>query len=214
MKIKTYDEYKLGEPKNKVIAVSDNFIYENAKTLFLKQHLDKDGSSSCDFTITGIKGNTYFTCKKSCQKKVIYDVDNNPVLNIRNKLIFPHISFYMGKDESDIIGSVQSDSKFVELHNKAIDKMEVLNVMNDKFNCSCGIFQGKESENAPMICKIREIMDSNSFITYSDKEYSIEIAAGIDITFIVALAIIFAEMNFSTRSYRIKDTNYQDNYHY
>jgi len=207
MKLKTYTADIISNPKNLIVSVDKDFIYQETKTFFLKQYLDKDSHSKYDFTINSFNGKNYFNCKKEGQMKILYDVYNNPVLTIKHSLVFPHISFYKGKDNKELLGTVQSDTTLVEFNNQSTGNKEILNVLNDKFNCSSGIFHGKEKERAPMICKIREIMDANSFITYSDKEFTVEIASGVDVTLIIALAICFAEMNFITRRDRIKESD-------
>jgi len=210
MKIKTYTQNMVNKPKNLIVSVDKDFMYPETKTFFLKQYLDKDSHSKFDYTINNINGKNYFNCKKEGQMKVIYDVYKNPVLTIRHSLIFPHISFYKGKDDKELLATVQSDTTLVEIYNQSTERKEILNVLNDKFNCSSGIFHGREKEGAPMICKIREIMDANSFITYTDKEFTIEIASGIDVTLFIALAICFAEMNFITRRDRLKDSDFHN----
>ncbi|ORX52241.1 hypothetical protein BCR36DRAFT_582741 [Piromyces finnis] len=207
MKIKTYDAEKISKPENTIVAVDEDFIYNDTKTFFLKQFLDKDSKSKYAFTVNNIHNKNYFNIKKDGQTKIIYDIYKKPILNIRHSMIFPHIAFYKGNEDKEMIASVQPDTTIVEFYNQFTKKQEILNILNDKFNCSCGIFYGKEKEGAPMICKIREIMDANTFITYCDKEYTIEISEGVDIVIIIALAISFAEMNFITRRDRIKDSD-------
>jgi len=207
MKIKTYIADIINKPESTIVAVDEDFVYKDTKTFFLKQFLDKDTNSKYAFTVNNISGKNYFNVKREGQTKIIYDVYKKPVLNIRHSMIFPYIALYKGKDDKEMIASVQPDSTLVEFYNQTTQKKEILNVMNDKFNCSSGIFHGKEKEGAPMICKIREIMDANSFVTYCDKEFTVEISEGVDISIILALAVCFAEMNFATRRDRIKDSD-------
>ncbi|ORX86167.1 hypothetical protein BCR32DRAFT_325065 [Anaeromyces robustus] len=72
----------------------------------------------------------------------------------------------------------------------------------DGFYGSCGIFQGKEKEGSPMVAKIVEIMDANSFLTDTETRYSIEMASNVDNALIIALAVFFAKMNSANREKR------------
>jgi len=214
MKVQTYDKNQLTNPANDIVIYNQNFVFQQPVTLFLEQFLEEPKTSSYDFIITDSNNIDYFKCTKvNKNKMVVYDVNNAPFLNIQIKLLPLEINIYGGEDDKTLIASyipkasTTAEKCEFQFVNQTTQQSETVHMNCDQYYCSGGIFYGREKDGAPMICKFREVMDANSFMTYCNKKYVIEIAAKVDNTLFIALAIFFAEMNLHKRKNRL---NYQD----
>eukprot|EP00833_Pecoramyces_ruminatium_P000747 jgi/Orpsp1_1/1174779/evm.model.c7180000051389.1 len=214
MKILSYENRNITNPPNDILFNNPEFIFLQPVTLFLEQFLEEPKTSKYDYIITDKNNIEYFKCMKITKHKtVIYDINEKPLANIQIKTLPLQINIYEGDGDEKVLatyatkGSTVAEKCEFHYYNKATEKNECLDMNCDKFYCSCGIFYGTEKEGAPMICKFKEIMDSNSFMTYLNKKYVIDISAKVDNIVIIAIAIYFAEMNFHTRKNR---KNYSD----
>jgi len=213
MKVQTYDKKPITNPNDDIVIYDKNFVFQQPVTLFLEQFLEEP-KNKYDFVITDPNNVEYFKCMKvSNQKMVVYDINNAPLMNIQIKFLPLEINVYGGEDDQKLIGSYISKASTVaekcefQFVNQATQAADTFDMNADKYYCSCGIFYGTEKENAPMIARFKEVMDANSFMTLCNKKYVIDIAAKVDNTLIIALAIYFAEMNYHTRKNRL---NYSD----
>jgi len=204
MKLKTYNSEIVSQPKNDICAL-EGFTFKQAMNLLL---IDNPETNDCDFKFVGVDGIDYFKCNKGDAFRVVHDNNNTPLFNFREKLFSSKTKIYKGKDDKDILATITPKNstvaiKFsVEFFNQATEKTEILDMNCDGFYGSCGIFQGKEKEGSPMVAKIVEIMDANSFLLETESRYSIEMAANVDNALIIALAVFFAKMNIGSRDKR------------
>ncbi|ORX52243.1 hypothetical protein BCR36DRAFT_582743 [Piromyces finnis] len=214
MKIHTYDKLSITNPNDEIVIYDKNFVFQQPVTLFLEQFLEEPRTSKYDYIITDSNNIEYFKCVKISNKKlVIYDINNVPLMNIQITFLPLQINIYGGEDDQKLIGSYLSKGSTVaekcefQFVNQTTQLNDSFDMNADKYYCSCGIFYGTEKKGAPMVAKFREVMDANSFMTHCNKKYIIDIAAKVDNTLIIGLAIYFAEMNFHNRKNRL---NYSD----
>ena len=204
MKLKTYNSELVTNPKYD-ISVLEGFTFKQSMSLLL---IDNPETKDCECKFVGVDGVEYFKCKKGDSSRVVYDANNQPLFNFREKLFSSKTKVYKGKDDSEIMATISPKNstvaiKFsVEFTNQATERSEVLDINCDGFYGSCGIFQGKEKEGSPMVAKIVEIMDANSFLTETESRYSIEMAPNVDNALIIAIAVFFAKMNIASRDKR------------
>jgi len=198
---KTYTDRPLCHPKNKIVAIEDRFAFPQPVTLVLKEKIFS--FSGDDFTITDVNGTSYFKCKGKAfsirEKKVLYDLYNKPLLSIKNKLMSLRgkLKIFDGAGEKVLV-TVEPQSLFlnkkylINFTNLATGKEDYIEMKCDLVGCTAGIFHGKEKEGAPLICKIHKKFDAKLLLT-SQENYYIEIAPGVDSSFMMALAICFDE---------------------
>ncbi|ORX86175.1 hypothetical protein BCR32DRAFT_325069 [Anaeromyces robustus] len=209
MKILTYDNKVISNPPNGIIPYDKNFTFQQPVTLFLEQFLEEPKTSKYDFVVTDNKDVEYFKCLKTSPSRiVVHDINDKILFNIQIRAFPLQISVHAGDDDKTTLAVCHSKASTVaekcvfEFYNQVTEQTETVDMNCDKYYCSGGIFYGTEKEGAPMICRLREMMDANSFMTHLNKKFIIEIAAGVDNTLMIALAIYFAEMNYHSRKNR------------
>jgi uncharacterized protein YxjI len=201
--LKFYDRKELTSPEKDVVAVDSKYVFEEPTELLLKEGLLS--FSGDDFTIKDSSGNSYFKCEGKLlsirDKKFVTDMEGKPLFCIANKVLFlkGRLKIYEGNDTKKVLASIapqtsiKSRKHIVTYYNPVTEKEETLDMKFDFFNHSCGIFYGKEKEGAPMICKIIKKIDAKRILT-NKENYYIEIAPGVDIALMSALAICFDEI--------------------
>jgi len=178
---------ELEKPPKEIAVVDPAFVFKAPIMLYMEHH----GITTPKYIFKGIDGKTYFTGKDSLTKCILYDSTDAPLVNIRTSLSGNYKVYLKDKKETLLI---ETTSKFswvankliVKYHNIATESEETLDLNMESYYRSAGLFAGKEKENAPMICKIMRMKG-----TSSHSEYSIEMAAGVDNVFLLAIGIIF-----------------------
>jgi len=205
---KTYSKDEVSAPKNEIVAIDSKFVQKESVTLVLKEKLFS--MSMDDFSIKDTNGVAYFKCEGKAfsvrPKKIVYDTDKNPLFNIQHKLLAfkPTAKIYTGTDDSNQIAKISlkkviSVKKYiVEFHNKATGKDECIEMKCDTMGYSCGIFYGKEKEGAPMIGKVFQKLDAKTALTGA-QNYFLQVAPGVDLSFLVAIALCFDEFKNEQR---------------
>jgi len=200
--LKDYSSKPVQSPPCQIVGVEQRFVFQQPITLVLDE---KRSFSGDDFKIKDENGVSYFKCKGKAlslrDKKVIYDLYDNPILNIQENLFYGSGQrIYAGKSTDKELGklsrkklSIKKNKYEYTFTNLATNKVEVLDLKCDFFGCSCGIFYGKEKEGAPMICSITKTKKMLSFISNYD-HYRITVAPGVDAALMVALTICFDEL--------------------
>ncbi|OUM62293.1 hypothetical protein PIROE2DRAFT_44435 [Piromyces sp. E2] len=201
--LKFYDKKELSSPEKDVVAVDSKYVFDQPTELLLKEGLLS--FSGDDFVIKDTSGKSYFKCTGKLMsirdKKFITDMEGNPLFCIANGILFfkSRLKIYSGKDTKEVLASItpvtsiKSRKHLITYYNPVTEKEETLDMKFDFFNHSCGIFYGKEKEGAPMICKIIKKIDAKRILT-NKENYYIEIAPGVDIALMAALAICFDEI--------------------
>ncbi|ORX52240.1 hypothetical protein BCR36DRAFT_582740 [Piromyces finnis] len=196
-----YQDNAVIEPPNNIVAVESRFVFNKPITLVINTKLSL---SSKDFTIKDVEGRDYFRCKGNSlnitDKKVLYDLYEIPILNIKNQLLSlkDKSTIYLGSNSEKVIATINQKNMMnlnkytLEFFNQAQDKNEFLDMKCNIMGSSCGIFYGKEKEGAPMVCKITRKI--NASILSSESNYYVEIAPGVDIALIVAATICFDQL--------------------
>ncbi|ORX86185.1 hypothetical protein BCR32DRAFT_325073 [Anaeromyces robustus] len=211
--LKFYDKKSVEPTDHDIVVVDEKYVFDKPKELILKESLT--AFSGDDFTIKDTDGTSYFKCEGKTfnirDKKVVYDLEGNPVFNVRNTILFlkSRLKIYDGKDDKKTLASVSpvtsiSSRKYtITYTNIATEKEETLDLKCDFFSHSCGVFYGKEKEGSPMICKVIKKIDAKSLLT-NKENYYIEIASGVDVAFMVAIAICFDELKNDDKDHKIK----------
>ncbi|ORX63922.1 DUF567-domain-containing protein [Anaeromyces robustus] len=189
-------------PSNKIIITDERFCLQKPETFVLKEKFFS--LSSDDFSIKDVNGVKYFKCLGKAfsiqEKKVLYDLNNEPILNIREKVISLRgkMNIYEGKTENKVLLTIKPKSPIfnrqilVNFYNKATGKDEIFEIKCDLFDFGCDIYYGKKKNGAPLICSIHSKIDAKSIITSSD-HYYVTVAANVDIAAMIALAIVYDE---------------------
>jgi len=192
----------LRNPENKIAITDERFCFEQPITFILNENFFS--ISDDDFTIKDLNGVKYFQCLGKTlsirDKKVLYDMYNQPILNIQDKLLSLRgkMNIYEGKTQEKSILRIKPKSpifnqKFtVTFLNKVTGKNELFEMDCDFMGFNCEIYYGKKKNGAPMICRIIKKVDTKAIFT-SDENYYVEVAAGVDTAAMIALAICFDE---------------------
>ncbi|ORX86172.1 hypothetical protein BCR32DRAFT_325066 [Anaeromyces robustus] len=196
--IKNYSNSEVIEPPNEIVALEERFVFHRPITLVIGAKLFT--FTEDDYTIKDDEGMDYFKCSGNSlnisNKKIIYDLYDLPLLNIKNQILSlrDKVTVYLGETEEEVFATVTQKSMVnvtkytLDFFNQAKDKKEFLDLKCDIVGNSCGVFYGKEKEGAPMIGKITRKIESS---TYS---YTVEIAPKVDIALMVAATICFDQL--------------------
>ncbi|OUM64086.1 hypothetical protein PIROE2DRAFT_60910 [Piromyces sp. E2] len=200
---KTYYVSKyLRNPDNKIVITEERFCFTEPITLKLKEKIFSLSGDS--FSIKDLNGVEYFKCSGRAfsikEKKVLLDLYDQPILNIKEKVISLRgkMKIYEGNSSQDVLMTIKPKSpifneKFtVNFHNKFTGKDEVFEMRCDFTGFNCEIYYGKKKEGAPMIARVIKKVDAKLILT-SQENYYVEVAAGVDAAAIIALAICFDE---------------------
>ncbi|KAG4092152.1 hypothetical protein H8356DRAFT_588239 [Neocallimastix lanati (nom. inval.)] len=199
--LKNYSSSAVKPADHQIGCIEQRFVFQQPITLNLSEKYSFSGD---DFTIKDNNGVSYFKCKGKAfslrDKKVIYDLYDKPLFNIQGNMFYGHgLKIYAGKGTDTLLGKVSRKSLLKKnkyefsFNNIMTNKPEVLDMKCDFFGCTCGIFCGKESEGAPMVCSITKTKLMLSLISNPD-HYQIKIAPGVDAALMVALAICYDEL--------------------
>ncbi|ORX86323.1 hypothetical protein BCR32DRAFT_241036 [Anaeromyces robustus] len=176
---------QIAKPPMNIAVYDTSYIFPVNVTLLIQS----ERLSYRYFKFSGLDGSVYFKTADSFSKVVICNDKNEPLFNIRD--IYDY-KIYLGKKKEKFIFKTKCDSpiKTRVIYTNLITGMEEEIEMKSDPNYSyCKIFHGKEKENAPLIAKI---VRSNKE-SYSTDNFSIEMPAGVDNLFLIALASIFLE---------------------
>jgi len=199
--LKNYSSSNIKPADHQIGCIEPRFVFQQPITLNLDEKYSFSGD---DFKIKDTNGVSYFKCKGNSfslrDKKVIYDLYDKPLFNIQGNMFYGHgLKVYAGKGTSTVLGKVSRRSLLKKnkyefsFTNIMTNQPEVLDMKCDFFGYSCGIFAGKESQGAPMICSITKTKNMLSLISNPD-HYQIQIAPGVDAALMVALAICYDEL--------------------
>ncbi|KAG4093473.1 hypothetical protein H8356DRAFT_547875 [Neocallimastix lanati (nom. inval.)] len=198
LNFKNYLSTEIRSPPNPIAAIDSRFIFQQPVTLILKEKeaLFKEDN----FTIKDKNGVSFFQCNGKefaiKDKKIIYDLYGKPIFNIKQDQQYKMRHNIYSEDTSNIIATVTPKSAFnlrkfpIEFTNLVTGQKDSINIKCDMFGYTGGMYYGKEKEGAPMICKI---LKNNVNTPTRSENYSIEIAPGVDIAFMVACTICFNE---------------------
>jgi len=175
-------------PLKPVNVFGSSYVFQSPMAVVLEvQNL----FSKYKYLIKGLNDEVYFRATKGLST-VLYDMNDKPLLNIRNG--FTKVCLYEGKnhDEQPLVVIKNKDStvarKFTVTYiNRQTKQEETLDMNCDCHFRSAGIFMGKEKEGAPMVGKC--IQTVKPTIGGEKIKYTIQIAPGIDIILIIALSI-------------------------
>jgi len=198
--LKDYSKKEISSPPKTIIGVDQRFIFQEPLTLYIDE---KSSLSGDDFIIKDSNDVSYFKCEGKVfsmnDKKVIYDSYDKPVLNIQEDVfIGKGMNIYAGDDSKTKLGKLNKKSmiknnKYVYTFTNLVDNCtEELDMKCDLIGNSCGIFYGKEKEQAPMVCSITKIRQS--IFAKRHDHYCIKIAPGVDAALMVALTICYDEL--------------------
>ncbi|OUM62043.1 hypothetical protein PIROE2DRAFT_62161 [Piromyces sp. E2] len=202
---------QLYSPYEQISAVNTKFIRSKETVIIMKIKVSLFSKFEYKMEEDGVK------CFKSSvlfNKKVLYTMNEEPLLNMNSESSSPKKTrlIYDGKKKDKLISSVET-IKFqkgmkkikhkVTFDNIAVKDQRTLEMNCDKKFCACGIFYGEEDINSPLVCKI-------SRIPHERYKFKIEIAPGVDIVFMLALAIIFADKVKFYRILKNRDSDYVD----
>jgi len=192
---------EISSPPQSIVGVEQRFVFQQPITLYIDE---KRSFSGDDFTINDSNGVAFFKCKGKAfsfsDKKVIYDNYDKPILNIQEEVFMGHkMKIYAGDDSKNKLGelsrgSMLKNNKFIyTFTNLANNRTEELDLKCDLIGISCGIFYGKEKEQAPLVCNIAKIRQG-LFSNKKRDHYCIKVAPGVDAALMVALTICFDEL--------------------
>ncbi|ORX84150.1 DUF567-domain-containing protein [Anaeromyces robustus] len=199
---KTYTAKTVSKPKNEIAVVNKKFVLPQSVTLVLREKIFS--LSGDDFSIKDINGVEYLRCKGKAlsirNKKILYDVDQTPLLNIQKALMSlkGNVKIYAGDSDEKVLATIGQSGVFavkkyvVEFFNEATGKNESFDMKCDYLSYTCAIFYGHEKEGAPVVAKVTKKLDKKTLFT-GMQNYFVEIAPGVDIALMCALAICFDE---------------------
>ncbi|KAG4107229.1 hypothetical protein H8356DRAFT_1622128 [Neocallimastix lanati (nom. inval.)] len=202
MRIKTYNSEVVQVPKYPIKIDGENLDIPNNLLV-----IHNPQANDFQFKITNFEGTELFRSKNG---EVVSDINNNPIFNIVS--MFGTTKIFKGKKDKEVLVSLsKKDSNAVmnysiNINNQFNGDNETLEMNCDKLYCSCGIFQGKEIDNSPMICKITEILNANSFETNSFSQFTIEIPANVDSVLVLALSMFFVNESIRNKYRRFEKT--------
>jgi len=187
-------------PNNKIVNFGDEYISKEPTT-FTFHVMD----SFYKYEILDSNGNECFKAKHSRMTNYItlYDLNKKPLATIKNGFNCQKIFSDTEYDKEMACFKFRNTStqlhKFnVEYFNKATKRSEILKINCSRSYRTIGVFDGKESEGAPMICR----MDTKSleyFSPYKNFRYNIEIAPNVDVLYMISLFIFILRLNIRRR---------------
>ncbi|KAL6596742.1 hypothetical protein U3516DRAFT_914633 [Neocallimastix sp. 'constans'] len=203
---------KIDKPKNEVSIVESKYNFQTPVCLFVESNLEKEYNSGSDFVVTDENNVTFFegSMKSSSSKIELFDSEGVRYIALEENTYGEGKLF--NETGRKVVGTLEhknstvADKYNISFHNLAIGREEVLSMNCDYCYRCCGIFQGREKEGAPMICKIEQIKTEKS----SRKlKYKIEISEGIDNLFMIILAMRLGLLKFNEKRRRLqnKDMN-------
>ena len=190
---------KLNNPLFPIIAIDKRFLFPNPKIFYLQPE------NCCDDPdIQDNNGISYFKIKRIAlsSRKIIYDTYNKPLFNIDSE--FFSFCYMLKYGESDqIIANVEKNgfftySKFNCTYKNLITGLnDYIEIKSANYQRFFGVYQGKERNGAPLICKIYENPNSDCC---SSPNFIIEIAPNIDASLMIGIALIFRDYSESSNN--------------
>ncbi|KAL6632597.1 hypothetical protein U3516DRAFT_617679, partial [Neocallimastix sp. 'constans'] len=180
-------EKNLVTPKNNIVVTNEKYSFKHPISVLVK---DKVLLYNSDFDIKDINGITYFKCKlKSFGKVHICDTFGNLIYNfsLKNLTFLKTINFFEGKLEYNNIGHITPEQSIIEeefdgeFFNKVTSKKEEFKLKCDVVRKSAVILYKKDA-----ICKINRNVKGY---------YTVDIAEGVDVAFIIGLVISYDKLN-------------------
>jgi len=174
-------------PLKTIDVFGSSFVFQSPVVVILEvQKL----FSKYKYIIKGTNGEEFFRVKNSL-KLTLSDMNNKPLLNIRNG--FSKICIYEGEShEGEPVVTIKHKEsrvarKFTVTYiNRLTKQEETLDMNCDHYYRSAGFFMGKEKEGAPMVCKLVQI--TRPTFGGENIKFTIEIAPGIDNILMIALS--------------------------
>ncbi|OUM62305.1 hypothetical protein PIROE2DRAFT_11458 [Piromyces sp. E2] len=181
-------EKELSKPPTEIAVIDPGLVNKTPITLYIEHH----NHSSPKYTFKGENGEILFKGESTFSSIILYDKNDVPLVNIRDGLNY---KVYFGKDKTQLLAEVFSKNSWVadkfsiSYYNLVTENREILDFNMENTYRSAGVFVGKEKEDAPMICKIQRIKGK----PFAKAEFSIEMAAGVEYIFMLAISIIFMD---------------------
>jgi len=185
-----------------VVITEKRFCLDHPVTLILKEKILT--LSGDDFNIKDTNDVSYFKCKGKAfsfnDKKVLYDLNDEPILNISHKVFSASgkKTVYRGSNDTERLLSIVNENIFsktkqtVTYKDLTTNKFETIEMKCDFFGFDCSIYKGRQKNGGPLLCRIHKKVDSKIFT--SSENYVVEIQPNVDIAAMVALAIVFDEI--------------------
>jgi len=181
-----YDELNnktVMRPMVDIAVVDSKYIYQQPVIVMLEN--TKNVFAKFNLKVKGTNGVKYFKGKTKPNKKVIYTLEGQPIVNIADSKDGKKV--FLGKTGEKKIASIKAKDKRkfkVKFDNIINGQKSFFEMKCDKKFRICGIFYGKEKEGAPLICKFTRDK-------YGKDRCGIEMAPGVDNMFLIALAHFF-----------------------
>lgn len=170
-------------PIEDVAIVDRKYVYQQSVVVMLESA--KNVFAKFDLKVKGTDGVKYFKGKSKSNKKVIYTLEGEPIVNIANAKHGKKV--YLGKTEEKEVASIKAKDKRkfkIKFTNLVTGQPSFFEMKCDKKFRICGIFYGKEKEGAPLVCKFNRDK-------FGKDRCGIEMAPGVDNMFLIALAHFF-----------------------
>jgi len=181
-------EKQCSKPPTEIAVIDPGLILKSPLKLYMEHH----SISTPKYIFKGEDGEVRFKGESNFSSIIVYDNNNVPLVNIRDG---QNYDIYFSKDKSKLLAETSSKKSWVaeklsvSFYNVVTENRELLDFNIENAFRSAGVFVGKEKEGAPMICKIQRIKGK----LFSNAEFSIEMAEGVEYIFMLALGIIFMD---------------------
>jgi len=185
-----YDKLKdsqIQNPNEEVAVVDRKYIFPNSVVVTLEHA--RNFLAKFNLKVKGTDGVKYFKGKSKSNKKVIYSLEEKPIVNIADSKSCKKV-FY-GKTEDNLIAKVKpkDNRKFkIKFKNLANGNEAFFEMRCDKKFRICGVFYGKEKEGAPLVGRFTRDKPAKGQCT-------VEMAPYVDNMFLIALAHFFNDKN-------------------
>ncbi|ORX75956.1 hypothetical protein BCR32DRAFT_329585 [Anaeromyces robustus] len=183
---------EISKPPNEITVIDSAYVFQG-KVDFTMEYQSNTRPS---IAFKNSNGTTVYTANASLSKTTLYDFRKNPVLNVR-KDESENYKFYTGNNTDNLIGETRPKKSWhakkytISCKNTTTNSDLTLDMNAENNYRSCGIFVGKEKNNAPMICKILKSKTETS--DNDNLQFSIEISPDVDYLFMLALCLVFIE---------------------
>ena len=200
----SYGSTRLSSPNHPIAIVDARFCCPQEVTLIMKEKLFTYSGDSYD--IKDDAGRAWFKVRGKAfsmrEKKMIYDVQGNPVINLKENMFSflgrPIQKVYLGDNSTNLICTIKPrfklwSGKLVTQGKNQINghDLEFTLRSNHRGSEAC-IWLGKSRDGLP-IAKIYRSLNMKSIMTDS-RDYRLTVAPNVDVAFIVALAISLDEL--------------------
>ncbi|KAL7752965.1 hypothetical protein RI367_001416 [Sorochytrium milnesiophthora] len=189
-------------PQQKPFAVcSPHFCMPTETRLSIQEKVSWSGD---DFKVKDASGTVWFWCDGKAfslvrDKKVLLDASGQPVLNIKDRISFPHkgFSIYVGghseRKVAHISQKMQMTGATILIDVTLLDGRQTQLVIKGSYAAfSAFIFAGHPRSGGQLLAKISRQPSIFGTILERDR-YVLQVAPGVDVAFMVALCIVLDE---------------------